>query len=78
MRYTYYVETFRHNGKVGFNVRRAADFSVDTMSPQMTAVFRVTHVKNGKDAVSCILEYAAGFQPCVQLVYGGKVAESVA
>jgi hypothetical protein len=58
--------------KVDFMVRKAADWSVDTVPPGMVAVFRVEHVNSATEAVSCIMEYAAGFTPCVRLILGGR------
>ncbi len=79
---TFYVEAVRlpFGGpkacvKVGYTVKRAADWGVDVVSPDMTAVFRVEHVRTATEAVACVLEYAAGLGPCVQLVMGGRKAE---
>lgn len=76
---TFFVETQRlaFGGpkgaqKLDFAVHREDKFSADVVSPCMTAVFEVEHVRNSTEAVTCILEYAAGLVPCVRLRMGGK------
>jgi hypothetical protein len=77
---TYMVETQRlpfggpkGGQKLDFAVHKAEAFSADVLSPSMTAVFEVEHCRNATEAVTCIMEYAAGLGPCVRLRFGGKV-----
>lgn len=72
---TFYVETSRPPYPargIKIAVHKAKDFSRDVLSPCMTAVFQVDNVQTKQDAIASIIERAAGFNPCVRLVFGGK------
>ncbi len=73
---TFYVEVVRPcfggRRKLDFNVFKAAAFSRDVLSPDMSCVFEVQMVNSSTEAVSCVMELAAGFSPLVRLIMGGR------
>lgn len=72
---TYYVETARPcypQGGLIYFVHKEKGFSRDCLSPDMTAVFKVEMVKTKAEAIAAVIEYAAGFRPCVYLIMGGR------
>ncbi len=78
---TYYVELSReqfsgkqHRQKTSYRAIREKDFSRDILSPCMIAVFRVDHVRTSTDAIAGVMEHAAGFACCCQLIMGGRKA----
>jgi hypothetical protein len=72
---TYYVETYRpaYPPYLGVGVRvryiREKDYSVDTLSPTMSSVWKVEHVHNGMQALACVIEHAAGKGTAVTRVF---------
>ena len=73
---TYFVETYRPaypEAGVHFRTTRAEKWSLDTVHPCMTAVFQVDLVKSKDEAIACVIEKLAGFNPAVTLVHGGKI-----
>lgn len=62
-KHSFYVEVFRPaypQRGICHRVMRAKDFSRDCLNPGMTALFRVDCVTTKQEAISCVLEYAAG------------------
>lgn len=68
----YYVETYRPpypERGIKVRVHAARDYSVDTLSPDMTSVWHVTHVATKQDAVAAVIERAAGRNVTVSQVF---------
>ncbi len=75
---TFYVETCREaypsKSKLTLHVFRESQYSVDCLSPCMTAVFRVRYVRTANEAMAAVAEHAAGFGVDCQLIMGGRKA----
>ena len=71
---TFFVETFRPFDNVGnksihVRVHKEKEFCRDVLSPSMTAVFKVEHVKRKEEAIACCIEKLAGKGVCVSQVF---------
>jgi hypothetical protein len=70
--HSYVVETYRPpypERGVRFRAHRRNRFSIDDLSPNMTAAFVVENVTNGEQAVACCIEKLAGKGTMVHPLY---------
>lgn len=68
----YYVETYRpaFPGRgVAVRVLSEREYSIDTLSPGMTSVWHVDHVRTKQEALAVTIERAAGKSVTVSRVF---------